>query len=64
MIGASRGLGYALFFYQGQMRYPQMYAYIIVMAVLGLLLNFSLERIERRSFRWRDETGATAKRRP
>jgi NitT/TauT family transport system permease protein len=59
MIGASRGLGYALYVYQANMQYPLMYAYIIVMAMLGLLLNFSLERLEKRSFRWRDETGTT-----
>ncbi|MDR0819612.1 MAG: ABC transporter permease [Oscillospiraceae bacterium] len=59
MIGASRGLGYALSFYQAHMQYSYMYAYIIVMAVLGLLLNYTLGLVEKRSFRWRDESGAT-----
>jgi NitT/TauT family transport system permease protein len=31
-----------------------MYVYIIVMAILGTTLNFSLEAVEKRSFRWRD----------
>lgn len=59
MMGANSGLGYALSFYQANFLIPQMYAYIIVMAVLGTTLNFVLEAIERRSFRWRDETGTT-----
>jgi NitT/TauT family transport system permease protein len=53
MIGASKGLGYALYFYQSNMKIPEMYAYIIVMAIIGVALNFSLEAVERRSFRWR-----------
>lgn len=59
MMGANRGLGYALYFYQANFLIPQMYAYIIVMAVLGTTLNFILEAVERRSFRWRDESGTT-----
>jgi NitT/TauT family transport system permease protein len=55
MIGASRGLGYALYFYQANMKVPLMFAYIIVMALLGLIVNFGLEAVERRSFRWRDQ---------
>lgn len=59
MMGANSGLGYALFFYQVNFLIPQMYSYIIVMAVLGTTLNFVLEAVERRSFRWRDESGNT-----
>jgi NitT/TauT family transport system permease protein len=59
MIGASRGLGYALYFNQANMRIPLMFAYIVVMAIAGAALNYSLEGIERRSFRWRDEAGST-----
>jgi len=59
MLGASRGLGYALTFYQANMKFPQVYSYIIVMAVIGVVLNFVLEHVEKRSFRWRDEVGTT-----
>jgi NitT/TauT family transport system permease protein len=59
MIGASKGLGYALYFYQANMKIPYMYAYIIIMAVLGVSLNYTLEVTERRSFRWRDSADAT-----
>lgn len=58
MLGASSGLGYALTFYQANMQFPQVYAYIIVMAIIGVSLNFILERVEKRSFRWRDDIGS------
>ncbi|MDR1604667.1 MAG: ABC transporter permease, partial [Gracilibacteraceae bacterium] len=58
MMGANSGLGYAMFFYQGNFLIPQMFAYIIVMAIVGTLLNFILEHVEKRTFRWRDEAGS------
>jgi NitT/TauT family transport system permease protein len=54
MMGANSGLGYALFFYQANFKIAEMYVYIIVMAILGSVLNFTLEMVEQRSFRWRD----------
>ncbi|MDR1160198.1 MAG: ABC transporter permease [Syntrophomonadaceae bacterium] len=59
MMGANSGLGYAMFFYQANFKIPQMYAYIVVMATFGTIINFVLEAVERRSFRWRDESGTT-----
>ena len=59
MMGASRGLGYALYFYQSNWKIPEMYAVLIVMALFGVLLNYTLEKIEKRSFRWRDGSGTT-----
>ncbi|MDR1042283.1 MAG: ABC transporter permease [Clostridiales Family XIII bacterium] len=59
MMGANSGLGYAMFFYQGQFMIPQMFAYIFVMAIVGAALNFILEHVEKRAFRWRDDSGAT-----
>jgi NitT/TauT family transport system permease protein len=57
MLGASRGLGFALHFYEANMMIPRMYSIIIVMAVLGLVLNFILEGVEKHSFRWRHNIG-------
>ncbi|MDR3316387.1 MAG: ABC transporter permease [Coriobacteriales bacterium] len=54
MIGARQGLGYALYFYQANMMIPEMYAYLIIMAAVGLVVNSTLEFVEKRSFRWRD----------
>jgi NitT/TauT family transport system permease protein len=59
MMGANSGLGYAMFFYQGNFLIPQMYAYIFVMAIVGTTLNFVLEYVEKRAFRWRDDAGST-----
>jgi NitT/TauT family transport system permease protein len=55
MIGASRGLGYALYFYQMNMMVPQMYAYLVIMAIIGVSLNGILELVEKRSFSWRSD---------
>jgi ABC-type nitrate/sulfonate/bicarbonate transport system permease component len=33
----------------------RMYAYLMVMAIIGFTLNFSLEAVERRIFKWRTE---------
>ncbi|MDR2357894.1 MAG: ABC transporter permease [Oscillospiraceae bacterium] len=55
MLGANKGLGYELNFYQANMKFPEMYAYIVIMAALGVALNAALERVEKRSFRWRKD---------
>jgi NitT/TauT family transport system permease protein len=57
MIGATKGLGYALYFYQQNMKIPEMYAYLVILAVIGVAVNGTLELIEKRSFRWRDGNG-------
>jgi NitT/TauT family transport system permease protein len=59
MMGANSGLGYAMFYYQANFKIPEMYAYIVVMALIGTVLNFGLETAEKHSFRWRDESGST-----
>ncbi|MFP3154311.1 ABC transporter permease [Lachnospiraceae bacterium ZAX-1] len=61
MIGASKGLGYQLYFYQMNMKFPEMYSYIIVMSIIGVALNYILEFVEMHSFRWRDENSAQSK---
>jgi NitT/TauT family transport system permease protein len=58
MMGANSGLGYAMFFYQANFLIPQMFGYIMVMGIIGTILNFILEHVEKRSFRWRDATGS------
>jgi len=59
MMGASKGLGYQLYFYQGRMKTPEMYAYIIVMSILGFSLNYALEKVEAHSFAWRKSAEST-----
>ncbi len=57
MIGANRGLGYALYFYQANFKIPEMYAIIIIMALLGLSINYILINVEATSFRWKEKVG-------
>ncbi|MDR1589274.1 MAG: ABC transporter permease [Oscillospiraceae bacterium] len=61
MIGANKGLGYQLYFYQANYKFTEMYAYIFVMAFIGVSLNNILARVEKNSFRWRDDARAQVK---
>ncbi|OZI37149.1 ABC transporter permease [Bordetella genomosp. 10] len=53
MIGAHSGLGFLTLNSQEVFQIPSMYAGILLLALLGLLLNFVLSLIERWSLRWR-----------
>jgi NitT/TauT family transport system permease protein len=55
MLGANQGLGYALYFYQANIKTPEMFAIIVVLALLGLAVNYSLAAFEKRTFRYREE---------
>jgi NitT/TauT family transport system permease protein len=61
MIGANKGLGYQLSFYQANYKFTEMYAYIFIMSIIGVTLNFILTKVEKNSFRWRDDANALAK---
>ncbi|WP_236993821.1 ABC transporter permease [Methanomassiliicoccus luminyensis] len=58
MIGASSGLGYMISqacpFHQGSFQLEKMWAGIVTVALLGILLNGAVARIERRFSRWRE----------
>ncbi|MBJ2154412.1 ABC transporter permease [Variovorax sp. IB41] len=53
MIGAHSGLGFLTLNSQETFQIPTMYAGILLLAVLGLLLNYLLALLERRLLRWR-----------
>ncbi|MDR1765671.1 MAG: ABC transporter permease [Lachnospiraceae bacterium] len=57
MIGATEGLGWSVRQFQTYMMYPEMYANIIVMTVLGITINYSLAALEKRVFGWREKVG-------
>jgi NitT/TauT family transport system permease protein len=42
MLGSSRGLGFSILAYSQTFRFPEMYAVIILIALLGLCMNLSL----------------------
>lgn len=53
MIGSSAGLGFYILNSQEIFQIPDMYAGIILLAIVGLLLNYVLALIEARFTRWR-----------
>ncbi|MBB6636083.1 ABC transporter permease [Cohnella thailandensis] len=53
MIGSSEGLGFYILNSQEIFQIPDMYAGILLLAVLGLLLNYVLALIESRMTRWK-----------
>jgi ABC-type nitrate/sulfonate/bicarbonate transport system permease component len=52
LIGGAPGLGQSISVAEENGDIPQMYAYIVVTAVLGVLINLALLRVERRTLRW------------
>lgn len=53
MVGATRGLGFLINYAQFNFLIPKMYAGILTIAIIGLILNYSLVAVERRLSRWR-----------
>ena len=58
MIGATSGLGYLVMYSEQTFNTPEMYGGIVMLAVLGLGLNFVLHGIERFFTSWKEEIGA------
>lgn len=54
MIGANKGLGFQVMNAQYNFQIPQMFAAILLLAVLGLSANAALETLQRRLCRWAD----------
>jgi NitT/TauT family transport system permease protein len=55
MIGAVSGLGYLVLYSEETFNVPEMYAGIVALAILGIALNFLLQRAERFVTSWKDE---------
>jgi NitT/TauT family transport system permease protein len=55
MIGATSGLGYSIKNWEFNFMIPEMYAAIVVLAVLGLITNYSLVWIEKKVVKWKEE---------
>lgn len=58
MLGANKGMGFMIFYYQERYAIPEMFGGIIVIAVIGLLTNFLLVKLEKRLTRWKESTAA------
>ncbi len=52
LIGGAPGLGNQISIDQQNNHIPQMYAYIVVCAALGAVVNLAMARLERRVIRW------------
>jgi NitT/TauT family transport system permease protein len=58
MIGATSGLGYLVIYSEQTFNTPEMYGGIVMLAVLGLGLNFVLHSIERFFTSWKEDIRA------
>ncbi|AIQ12779.1 ABC transporter permease [Paenibacillus durus] len=56
MLGADRGLGFMIFYYQERYAIPEMFGGIIFISVLGVLINYLLVHLEGRLTRWKERT--------
>lgn len=45
MLGATKGLGYMILWSSNAFQYPQMYIYILVIALIGFLINVVIDKI-------------------
>jgi NitT/TauT family transport system permease protein len=53
MLGASRGLGFLIFYAQQKYAIPQMYAGIVTISMLGVTVNFLLAKLENHVSAWK-----------
>ncbi|HBF37202.1 MAG TPA: ABC transporter permease [Firmicutes bacterium] len=54
MLGASKGLGFLLFDAETKYQIPRMFSAIVAMAILGVVINYALQMIEKRINRWKE----------
>ncbi|MDR3325650.1 MAG: ABC transporter permease [Spirochaetaceae bacterium] len=55
MIGATAGLGFLVANAQVNFQMRRLFVAVIIIAILGLLLNWLLERLERRALIWKED---------
>ena len=58
MMAGTGGIGYLIIDMQRSFRIPDMYAWIVLLALLGYALNEVFVRVERRSLHWSGRPGA------
>jgi ABC-type nitrate/sulfonate/bicarbonate transport system permease component len=57
MLAGTGGVGFLIIDMQRSFRIPDMYAWIVILAVLGFALNLVFLRLERRAIHWSYESG-------
>lgn len=55
MIGANSGLGFLIYYSQQTFKVPEMYAAILMIAILGTIVNYILVAVEKRVMKWKEE---------
>lgn len=58
-VGASQGLGYAMWHAKNQMNAPGMFSALLVLCVLAVALYFLIDKLLRRSLPWQPESHLT-----
>jgi NitT/TauT family transport system permease protein len=56
MIGSTAGLGFLVLNSQINFQIPRLYVAVIIIAILGLLINHIIVRLERKTLHWREES--------
>lgn len=57
LYATTAGLGYNVVLYQQTFRYTQMWSAFLIIALLGIVLNFAMSSIENRMLRWQRRSG-------
>ncbi|HKS45150.1 MAG TPA: ABC transporter permease [Amycolatopsis sp.] len=52
LVGVTSGIGFRMINAQGNFLFPEMWAWIVLVSVLGYLLNALLAQVERRALAW------------
>ena len=55
MVGSNSGIGYLILYSQQVFRISELYAALVTVAILGVLLNFAINKIEKLVLYWREE---------
>jgi NitT/TauT family transport system permease protein len=56
MIGSTAGLGFLVLNSQINFQIPRLYVAVIIIAILGILINVLLEKVEKKILHWREES--------
>ncbi len=60
-VASDRGLGYLLLQYNGQLDTPMVFATIVILSLIGLVVYYAVEVVERLAIPWHVSQQATAK---
>lgn len=55
MIGAHAGLGFSIFYFEEHYAVPEMYAMIITLSLVGVIVNYLLNILEKRLTVWKEK---------